>query len=377
MPAAPTPAPAAPEIILLPAERFFVRRVALAPEAPAEGQLELALETLSPFGPTQLYHGFLPDPSGRDALLYAAHRRNFTAEETASWVTARAVLPAFVSALGTGALPPAGLAWRRQGETLEVSAYDGQGRLPVVLLARPLTPEADLPALRSQLLDEARQRAGLPGSSPVRELPAHLSASPDKKGGVLFTFADHDQSTLAAGQLDTLDVRDRAQLAAQRRTARRDLWLWRAFAAGCAGLAACLVLELALLGGRFFLQAQHTFVEARSGPVEQIKSTQELATRLGQMSSQQLRPFEMLAAVNAPRPASINFIRVSTTGRLSLEVEAQTANSGDLGVYEGKLKAEPGIAQVELRDPRSRDGLTSFLLVVTFRPDFLKKGAGS
>ncbi len=377
MPSAPPSATTVRDALLLPAERFFVRRISLAPESPAATQLELALETLSPFAPGQLYHGYLLDPAGQDALLYAAHRRNFTATDTAAWDQARAVLPAFAPVIAGASLPAPGLGWRRQDQTLEAYAWDGRTHLPAALLARPVPDDSTFPAVRDALLEEVRQRAGLPDNSPVRELPVTASVHPDSKSGLRCTLAGAAPDVvLGSAALDTMDVRDKVQLAEQRRLARRDLWIWRAFAAGCAGLAACLVLELAGLGGKLFLRGQRAVVEAQAGPVEQIKSTQELATRLNEMSSQQLRPFEMLAAVNAQRPGSIQFLRVATAGRFQIEVEAQTPNSADLGTYESHLRAAPGIAQVELRDPRSREGFTTFVLDVTFRPDFLKKASG-
>ena len=378
MPSASQPATTVRDAVLLPAERFFVRRVALAPDSPATSQLDLALETLSPFAPGQLYHGYLLDATGREALLYAAHRRNFTPAETASWDQARAVLPAFATVIAAPGLPAAGLGWRRQDQTLEAYAWDGKVSLPAALLARPLPDDSTLSSAREALFKELRARTGLPDNAPVSELPATVEVSPDSQAGLSCQRAGELPAVLlGADLLDTMDVRDKAQLAEQRRTARRDLWIWRAFAMGCAGLAACVVLELGMLGFRLLLGGQRAFVDARASSVEQIKSTQELATRLGEMSSQQLRPFEMLAAVNSPRPGSIQFLRVATTGGLSIEVEAQTNNPGDVGVYEGKLKLATGISQVELRDPRSRDGLTTFILDVTFRPDFLRKGGGS
>jgi len=379
MPEQPTAAPsAAPAGILLPSGRFFVRRITLVPDSDAAIQAELALESLSPFPPAQLFHGFALEAGGREALVFASHRRNYTAEETAAWASSAAVLPAFAPFLTGDDLPAAGLGWRQQDDSLEVFAWDGRHHLPLVLLTRTLTG-ADAGAQRAGLLDEARQRAGLPESSPLRELPATLASAPDRNGAVALTLAGATTSivTLDRTQLDRMDVRDRTQLAEQRQSARRDRWLWRAFAAGVAGLAACLVVELALAGGHVWVNGLHRLVAARSEPVAQIKSTQELATRVAEMASQQLRPMEMLAAVNAQRPGSITFLRVATTGVRSLEIEAQTSNPGDLRDFETKLHTTAGIDQVELRDPRSRDGQTTFLLEVGFQPGFPVKGGGA
>jgi hypothetical protein len=85
----------------------------------------------------------------------------------------------------------------------------------------------------------------------------------------------------------------------------------------------------------------------------------------------------MLVMINQNRPASIQFIRATTTGLNTLEIEAQTANAADVGQYEAVLRASQQLAGVETRDLRSREGVTSFILTVTFRPALPTKEAGS
>lgn len=372
-----TPPPAsAPAVRLLPSGRFFVRRIALA-DGPAAAQVELALETLSPFPPAQLYYGYALDPVRREALVFAAHRRNFPAEESESWATARAVLPAFAPWLGSAATPAPGLGWRRQDDSLEVLAWDGRSHLPVLLLTRQLESDADTAVIRQQLLDEARRRLTLPAATSVRELAGTTGVATADADSVALHLSDESTITLTAAQLDSLDVRDKVQLLAQRRGARRDLWLWRTFA-GCAiGLAACLALECAMLGGHLFLRGQRTLLETRAADVRQIESTQELAKRLGEMSSAQLHPFEMLAVINTQRPPTVSFMRVFTKGTLTLEIEAQTANPADSSDFEARLKTAPGIAKVDVLETGSRDGVTRLLFDVTFKSDFLGKGGGA
>jgi hypothetical protein len=365
--------------VLLSSGRFFVRRIPVAPDSPVAAQVELALETLSPFPPAQLFHGYVLEEGGREALIFASHRRNYTAEETAGWSNATAVLPGFAPWLSADNLPAAGLGWRQQADSIEVLAWDGRSRLPQVVLARMIPTGESAAALRPALLEEARQRAGLASGCPVRELPTTIGTTPGKNGEIVLTLSGQPVVSVRfdSAHLDLMDVRDKAQLSYQRRTARRDLWLWRACVAGGAGLAACLLLELALVGGNLWLRGIHTLINARAEPVAQIKSTQELATRVGEMSSAQLRPLEMLTLVNAQRPPAVTFVRMVTTGVRSLEIEAQTGNPGDLRDLESKLKALTDVDRVELRDPRSRDGQTSFVLEVSFKPGYLPKGGGA
>ena len=84
---------------LLPGNRFFVRRLALdGPDVQA--QVNLALEALSPFPLEQMLVGHLVAADGRAALIYAAHRRRFTPEESLAWPEDCQVVPEFLALCG-------------------------------------------------------------------------------------------------------------------------------------------------------------------------------------------------------------------------------------------------------------------------------------
>ena len=79
-------------------------------------------------------------------------------------------------------------------------------------------------------------------------------------------------------------------------------------------------------------------------------------------------PAEMLDAINRPRPASILFTHVATASRTALEIQAQTSAAADIAAYEASLRKLPGVAAVETRDLRAREGTTTFGLAVSFKP---------
>ena len=60
-------------IELLSATRFFVRRIPLVVGQDAVSQVELALESIGPFAPGQLYYGYCPSRDGTQALMFAAY----------------------------------------------------------------------------------------------------------------------------------------------------------------------------------------------------------------------------------------------------------------------------------------------------------------
>src|SRR4051812_14231613 len=142
------------DVVFAPGEKFFVRRVPLAADSEVSAQVELALEGFSPFPAGQLYYGYRTNVARSEAVVFAAHRKNFSAEETASWVDATAVLPTFSVWLGANNVPPASVALREDGKELEAVAWDGKSELPAAVLVR--TQEA---IARDTLVATARRKA--------------------------------------------------------------------------------------------------------------------------------------------------------------------------------------------------------------------------
>jgi hypothetical protein len=352
--------------------KFFVRRVLLAPEGAAAAQVELALEELSPFPAGQLFFGFRTDASRTHALVFAAYRRNFTPEETAAWSGAAAVLPDFAVWLGAGSVPAAGISLREQGGLLEAVAWDGQGTLPAALLVRPGGADG-----RDELVAEARHKAGLAADAPVKIISSAVEAVREKRDVVVRLSDGGAEARFNAAALGEADVRDKSLLAERRLTLRRDALLWRVFAGAMGGLAACAALELGLLAAHGWLRMQQTAIDAQAATVKQIDLAQSLAKRLEEISAQRLLPFEMLAELQEKRPKSVEFIRASTNGLWRMDIEAETTNASDLRDFEAEVRRLASVAHVEVRDPRTREGLTTFLLEITFKPGWFKAGGGA
>ena len=359
-------------IMLLPGEKFFVRRVPLDPAGDAASQAGLALEGLSPFPAGQLFHGFRTDTARSCALVFAAYRRNFTPEETATWNGAAAVLPEFAVWLAVGSVPAAGLWVREHAGGVDVVAWDGRSELPAAIVVRPAAGVE-----RDALIVETRQKAGLAAGAPVKIFSAAVEAAREKRELVVRLAGGGIEARFDTAALGQADVRDKVLLTERRRTLRRDTLLWRGFAAAVGGLAACVLLELGLLATHGWLRVQQGAVDAQKPMVARIDLAQSLARRLEQFSAQRLLPFEMLAAVYEKRPNSVQFTRVSTNGLWRMDIEAQTDNAADLRDFEAGVRKLATIEHVELRDPRTREGLTTFLLEVTFKPGTLKPGGGA
>jgi hypothetical protein len=358
--------------VLLPGEKFFVRRIQLTPGQNAALQVELALETFGPFSPGQIFHGFCASRDGTQALLFAAYRKNFTAEEIASWATADVVLPEFALWLAQ-ATPPAAGSWLYEDDDgLQLIAWDG-GELPAGLFFRKTDYTASEIAA-GELLDEASKRLGVPTGSP-RRLGGNFVIEKWSKEGLSLKLDKPGQTMTAllpVAMARSMDVRDKAELASLSQQQKRTLWLWRAFVGIAAGMILCVVAEIGLQVAGKFLDRQQEALKANAGNVQKIEQANTLAARMEKMAGQRFKLIGMLAALNDARPKtnSLIFTRLTINSATQIEVEAQTNNASDPAEYEKALRKSPEIAKFELRKQELRNGMTTFQFLVEFKPGF-------
>ncbi len=354
--------------MLLPAAGFYVRRIALDATADIAGQVELAIEAGAPFTLEQLYYGFISAPDRGSALIFATHRRIFTGD---SWIEAKVVIPAFLALLGESSEAGRLRIWR-EDQNLVAAAWDDQGFLPALVLVQPYEPGGETSARvaltaeiarrlppRKWNLEEFAGPVEVKGSAKGRGLELHLKAHP--AGPALVTVLD------PVG-LETMDVRDKAVLAVRKHGQRRDRLLWRCFAAAMIGLALAVVGEGGLRIAGYMLRKQSAAQTKLAEQVTKIETAQSLSARIEEMAKRQFRPLEMLAALNASRPASIQFTRCVSTGVNTLEIEAQTGNAGSVGTFETALHGLAVLESMEIRDVRLREGNTTFQLTAVFKP---------
>lgn len=351
-------------VALLPDHLFFTRAVPVAPESEAPAVAEavaLALEALSPFPLAQLYYGHFWQPGSPRALVFAAYRRRFPAEVTDEWTDADLVLPAFAGLLG--AVVEAGHALVLHGaESVTVLRWAQSGAVPTEVIVRPVAAEAPRDTLLRDLgITEVTRE--------FTEPPALDAEASTEKEFVIRT--GELRATLPVTLSGALDVRDKEDLERFRRAQTRDRILWRTFLACAAALAFALVGEGALAGARFWQNARELKVAAQKPVVEKIMSSQTLATRIDDLSTKRLKPFEMIALVNEARPRTIQFIRTTTSGHYTLVIDGQTESVGDVAVYSAALSALPSCEKVELKGPDTRGRVATFIITVTFKPEAL------
>lgn len=361
--------PPAPPLVLARGDVFFVRRVPLVAGEPAGPQVALALEGMAPFPPEQLYFGHVAASDGATALVFAAFRRRFSADDTIEWDGARLVAPEFLPLLKTRPGDGAAALLHVGAGRVTAMAWEAGQELPFAVLCREGDAEtAD--AIRA----EFAERAGLEESTLLKRSEGALALSEGGDGSVTARVADADLGVLPVAWAETADVRDPDFLVARRVEGVRSLWVWR----GVLGAVALLVLAATLdLGGvvlGMMAGKRMAQVKAQEDAVHQTETAQTLANRIAELSEKRLMPFEMLLILNPARPDSVVFQRAVTRGLLKLEVEAQAANAEDVGRFSNALKSNKGVASATTRDVRAREGVTSFILDVEFKAEALKNG---
>jgi hypothetical protein len=139
-------------------------------------------------------------------------------------------------------------------------------------------------------------------------------------------------------------------------------------------LAAGVEVATAFLGARN--RRDEAAVAQRAEEVARIETAETVAKRVEDLTARPERPFEWLAAASAARPRSVQFLRTTTRGDRTLDIEAQTGDAADAGAYEAALRQLPQVERVETRELRAREGMTSFVMAVKFKPGAAAPGAG-
>lgn len=361
-----------PRVVLLPDHLFFIRVVPIAETATAAdvtGQVELALESFSPFPLAQLYYAHYWVPGARTAVIYAAYRKRFTTEDVESWADAEMVLPTFASLLTTEVKPSTTLLLTQE-ESLTAVHWSDSSATPAAVLARSW--ETDAPeAKKLRIRDEVLRALG--GTKTTIDLVAQPTLETD---GSVRDFAFHSgeiEAHFTREQLDGLDVRDKADLSAIRRARTRDVVLWRSFLSCVAGLALACLLEVGLVGGRVWERSRQAREEKQAPVVAEILRAQTLATRIEELSTKRLRPIEMIELVGvAKQPPSVYFVQTRTSGLNTLDIEAQANQPAEVGQYTDNLRQLPQLLKVDVARLDTREGVSQFRLLLTFKPDVFR-----
>jgi len=396
-----------PEVLVLPADYFFVESVEV-PTALAAGELadfaELSMEAIAPYPIEQLRWGFLVAPDGQHILVYAAvkdrlKRAGHGDLEAYTWV-----LPDFATLHGarfnrdtevilhgehynTSLFHPSGEAMPENIRSLPKDSHPGtpattdqsNKECPPkgghIRMSAPLGAEQAKNAQNDQG-QHFKTHPGTPGQSiQLRLLPVELS----EKGTPIFQFETIGEAP-AIGHWSPLepdeatlwqaDIRPATYKTVERSTRRTTALITRVM--GYAALLAILLilLEGLILGGQLWLSTREAKIDAQTTSVRRIEDKQSLMNKLEQVAQNELRPIAILRAANNIRTAlgetgiTYNEVVVEDGNRLTVEGTANTIN--ELNAYTESLRKSGNFKLVG--DPKyiTRSGETTFTVTLDY-----------
>lgn len=364
------------EAAMLPGNRFFVRRLSVEGDD-VPGQVNLALEAISPFPLEQMLVGFVTSADGKQVLAYAAHRRRFTAEESFAWPEDCQVVPEFLALCGHR--PAAdGIVVHRSNERLTALAWKAGEELPAAIVVAELADTDEAGIAR-----EAAARADLATDTPVENLTGALAGA-IVEGDLILKGEFEGSFTIPKKGLDDSDIRDSDFLAERRKKERLNLILWNAARVGAAVLVLSLLFDIAGFVVGLRKASLEVANEARRPLVEDIEASQGITSRILELGVKRLLPMEMLALVNEKRPATVEFTNIhceikkakdSTIAKPVMTVDAKTPNAGDISDFLKAIQAMPEVEAATNSEPRVRETATTFRVDITFKQAALLKAA--
>ncbi len=358
-----------PKVVLLPDAQFFTRVVPVAEAVTAAdvaAQVELALEALAPFPLAQMYHGHFWKTGAKHALVFAAYRKRFTGEQVEDWADAEVVMPVFATLLPAKVGRATTILLNSESNLTAVHWADAED-VPSAVVSRPVDPEADEVA-RARIRDEVLRAVG--ESVTVKELDASPALDPESDKDELVFNANGVETAFTREALDALDVRDKDDLTVRRRARARDLLLWRIFLGSAAAIVFALMLEVGVVGGKFWQRGRVAIVDARAGAVAEIEKQNGLATSIEELSTKRLLPYEMIDLVKSKRPDSVVFtsIRASSDSIYTLDVKGQANVPNDIVTFQTVLNGLEQCESAIVQENDTRGGVSTFRIKVTFKP---------
>lgn len=365
-------------VVLVPGYHFFVETTPVPANTAAKelaGLAALAVESESPFSDEQLASAHFGGSQYGGLVAMAALRRKFSGFQE-EWNRAGFVVPDFATWLPRGEAIP-GVVILETPAAVTALEYQNGSVLPRRVVSRPV-PESDDPEVAIEAARERVLELVVPAGRRVRRYRLGSEPCHVKGGKYCFDWEARDfvpsksveSGSLSAAQLWSMDLRTADSI----RIKRRD-YQWNRYAWGLLvgiGVAAGLLLlgEGALLGMKVANSRRANRIEMQEPAARESEANQDIVNRLAGYIDRKPQPLELLAYVNDLRPNAVYFTKVSVDGGLQMMIDGATSSLAEVNEYEAALRNAPGLASVELKNVRAREGGGTFQLVLGFRPGF-------
>ena len=370
------------QVIAAPSQLFFCRRIEIpedVTEDEREGFVQLQLESLSPFPLEHLQFGYVIDESARFAFLYSGYRRSFESGSIAEWEKQETVIPEFSIGVIAGKNDdgrPLLLVSKSSGAYFE---YDSQSDLPCYFEAFPRERDEDGQMMDfSATVDTAK--ASLTDRIQGKTIRVWNTNSTIYIGKQRLRLqAEENGSEITAivsrGTLWTMDLRDPDRVEHAKLEERRNGLIWKV-ALGMAAVFMLLVFgEFVWMGSQAYTNLRYGWNEEQAPAVALIESHQSTVFELEEFQDSDLKPFDMLIAIQPFMSDAVTFKWVETNGPNSLKASAVATSNGQANNFKARLERFDKIESVEIPKLDGNSKGSTFEVILNFKPGVFDEAA--
>lgn len=274
---------------------------------------EVTMETLAPMPLEQLCWGYLGSERATHLLLFAAARERLERENLLPEESFFHVLPSFFAAAPADASAHWVFLW--EAGFLTGLHYDAESTVPSRIELEQLVEDTPPGAFAAR--DRLLKRLGSAGRiEAAPSILAHPAALRGPRERLTFFFAQYAAPDAEPVRIEarppanptatwTADLRDNLFRTAEQQR-RRTLRLLNRTLQVAAGFALVLfALQIVWAAGTIWVKTKNSTIARQQPVVDQVEQNQQLVTKIDEFSSHQLRPFEMMAALNDLRPRGV------------------------------------------------------------------------
>ena len=167
----------------------------------------------------------------------------------------------------------------------------------------------------------------------------------------------------------TMDLRDPDSIEHAKLEERQNGLIWK-IALGMAVVFMLLIFgEFAWLGSRAYVNLRNGWNEEQAPTVAMIGSRQSTVFELEDFQNSDLKPFDMLIAIEPFMSDAVTFTRVETNGPNSLKAFAEATSNGQANNFKARLERFDKIESVVIEKLEGRAGGATFTVFLNFNED--------
>lgn len=367
------PAPSE-QTLTLPGHIFFTESVEIPAElSPDELDdfAELSLEAISPFPLEHLYWGFLSTPEAQHILIYAAHRDRIKQLKLDNIDAYAWVLPDFAAL--TGCYFPEDTIIQIITAQTQSHAYFARGQqIPAAVVGQQVNCEQQdlVPAPKLSLETDTKNPRILklePISDTLNKdnVPVYqynvAGERAESEDAKKLAQLIPDEATLWRADVRSLEFKKQARNNRRLSDIIAKAMTWAAI------FAILLILsEAAFFGANTWLNSKQN-LQAQQAPIAAtVNEKQDSMNKLNQIAKNDLRPIEMLQALNNVRPNGIHFTSTVIDGANQIKIDGIAQSINELNAYTDKLLKNGLFKQLKDTKSVTRQGKTTFTVELGF-----------